>query len=169
MARRAYRTCEVGWRVRTENFPVRTENFFRCVRKIFLARTIKVLKLFLGVRKTGFLLNPYGKYGKRAYGKVSWNRSGRTYHARMIFLTLGREDNVWSSTGSASSSPASPASRSLSAIWFTLNATDGRRCQKNLTEFRTWWAAAARNRCCCFHASFETGKLCVAKFRAAWP
>ena len=44
---------------------------FRCVRKIFLARTIKVLKVFLGVRKTGFLLNPYGKYGKRAYGKVS--------------------------------------------------------------------------------------------------
>ena len=60
---------------------------FRCVRKIFLARTIKVLKLFLGVRKTGFLLNPYGKYGKRAYGKVSGNRSGRTYHARMILLT----------------------------------------------------------------------------------
>ena len=60
---------------------------FRCVRKIFLARTIKVLKLFLGVRKTGFLLNPYGKYGKRACGKVSGNRSGRTYHARRIFLT----------------------------------------------------------------------------------
>ena len=70
MARRAYRACEVGWKVRTERFLVRTENF--PVRtEIFLVRTIKVLKLFLGVRKTGFLLNPYGKYGKRAYGKVS--------------------------------------------------------------------------------------------------
>ena len=69
-----------------ENFRY-VRKIFRCVRKIFLARTIKVLKLFLGVRKTGFLLNPYGKYGKRAYGKVSGNRSGRTYHARMILLT----------------------------------------------------------------------------------
>ena len=70
MARRAYLTCEVGWKVRAENFPVRTE-YFSDAYGIFLARTIKVLKLFLGVRKTGFLLNPYGKYGKRAYGKVS--------------------------------------------------------------------------------------------------
>ena len=70
MSRRAYRTCEVGWKVRAENFSVRTEN---CPVRTenFLVRTIKVLKLFLGVRKTGFLLNPYGKYGKRAYGKVS--------------------------------------------------------------------------------------------------
>ena len=82
MARRAYRACEVGWKVRTEKFLVRTENF--PVRtENFSGTYYKSTKSFSGRTENWFLVKSVWKVRKtcvrKSFLKSFWPDVSRTY------------------------------------------------------------------------------------------
>ena len=82
MARRAYRACEVGWKVRTEKFTARTENF--PVRAENCSGTYyKSTKSFSGRTENWFLVKSLWKVRKtrvrKSFLKSFWPDVSRTY------------------------------------------------------------------------------------------